>query len=48
MLPEKMKIQKLLVHLIKTTPNTTVVVHYYVKNEELFEIIHSTHTAIGH
>jgi len=28
--------------------NATESVRYYVKNEELFDIIHSTHTAIGH
>lgn len=34
--------------LIKTITNASEGVRYYVKNEELFDIIHSTHTAIGH
>jgi len=35
--------------LIKIITNATAEgVHYYVKNEELFDIIHSTHIAIGH
>lgn len=35
-------------HLIKAMTNNDDTIKYYIKNEELFDILHSTHIAIGH
>jgi len=34
--------------LIKSISNNSECVHYYVSNDELFDILHDSHIAIGH